>query len=50
MSLEDLVRGLPRLLAGASPAADVLGDGVALGDDLLGLVGVTGRPSTSQTR
>jgi hypothetical protein len=42
MSLTDLVRGLPRFLPAASPAADFLGHGVALGDDLLGLLGGEG--------
>src|SRR6266516_835330 len=38
MSLMDLVRGLPRFLA-ASSAADLLGHGPVLGDDLFGLGG-----------
>src|SRR6266540_4312481 len=37
MSFEDLLRGLPPCLAAASPAADLLGHGPVLGDDLLGL-------------
>ena len=39
MSFEDLLRGLPPCLAAASPAADLLGHGPVLGDDLLGLGG-----------
>src|SRR6266568_4203379 len=38
MSCEDLLRGLPPCLAAASPVADLLGHGVALGDDLPGLI------------
>jgi len=48
MSCEDLLRGLPLCLAAAPPAADLLRHGPVLGDDLLGLLGVTGVPSVSQ--
>jgi hypothetical protein len=43
---EDLVRGLP--LLAASPLADLFGHGPVVGDDGLGLGGVTGVPSVSQ--
>ncbi|MDF1596318.1 MAG: hypothetical protein P1T08_09540 [Acidimicrobiia bacterium] len=38
MPVEGLLRGPPFGLFGAAPAADVLGNGVALGDDGLGLL------------
>jgi hypothetical protein len=39
LAVEGLVRGPPSGLFVASPAADVFGDGVALGDDGFGLFG-----------
>ena len=47
MSGEDLLRGLP--LLAAPPLADLFGNGPVVGDDGLGLGGVTGVPSVSQT-
>jgi hypothetical protein len=47
MSGKDLVRGFP--LLAAPTAADLFRDGPALSDDGLGLGGVTGTPSVSQT-
>ena len=47
MSGEDLLRGLP--LPAAPLPADLFGHGPLLGDDGLGLGGVTGVPSVSHT-
>jgi hypothetical protein len=50
VSFEDLLRGLPPCCLAAAPAAaDLLGHGVAFGDDLLGLIRGDRVASVSQT-